>query len=108
MAGEHVAVVAVDALRPGFATKHEVEGREIVVTCTETTIRAWDATCPHADFQLGESRLVRGCLLECPMHGARFDVDDDGAVTKGPAKTPLDPIETRVHDGMVEVLVDWL
>lgn len=107
-ASDYVAVVAVDELRPGFATTRAVEGREIVLTRTEAGVRAWDATCPHADFQFGDSRLVRGCLLECPMHGARFDVDADGAVCKGPAKEPLEPVEIRIEDGTVEVLVDWL
>jgi len=103
-----VAVVPLDELRPGFATTHMVEGLEIVITLTEDgEPRAWDALCPHADFQLVASRLKRGCELECPMHGARFDVRD-GSVTKGPAKDPLVPIEARVEDGVVMVLADWL
>jgi nitrite reductase/ring-hydroxylating ferredoxin subunit len=104
-----VAVVRVDELRPGFATTHMVEGLEIIITLGEDGVpRAWDALCPHADFQLVPSRLKRGCELECPMHGARFDVLRDGSVTKGPAKDGLVPIESRVEDGTVLVLADWL
>jgi 3-phenylpropionate/trans-cinnamate dioxygenase ferredoxin subunit len=103
-----VAVVPLDDLRPGYATTHLVEGLEIVITLTDDgEPRAWDAQCPHADFQLVPSRLKRGCELECPMHGARFDARD-GSVTKGPAKDPLVPIEVRVDDGVVMVLADWL
>jgi nitrite reductase/ring-hydroxylating ferredoxin subunit len=106
-AARYVAVAAFDDLRPGFVTKHEVEGRDLVLARHEDEVRAYDATCPHADFQFGPSRLVRGCMIECPMHGARFQVLD-GSVAKGPAKDPLEPIEVRVEDGTVEVLVDWL
>ena len=106
-AGAYVAVAAVDDLRPGFVTVHEVEGRGIVLARTEEGVTAWDATCPHADFQFGPMRLRRGCELECPMHGARFDVAD-GHVLKGPATEPLEPVSSKVQDGVVCVLVDWL
>ena len=103
----YVAVVALDALKPGFVTKHEVEGRDLIVARNGDEVRAYDATCPHADFQFGPCRLVRGGLIECPMHGARFDALD-GSVAKGPATEPLETIEARVEDGTVQVLVDWL
>jgi nitrite reductase/ring-hydroxylating ferredoxin subunit len=103
-----VAVARLEELRPGFATTHEVEDRDIVITVSaEGTVRAWDAYCPHAEFQFGPGRLVGGCVLECPMHGARFDAAD-GSVVKGPAKEPLDAIEALVEDGTVMVGVDWI
>jgi nitrite reductase/ring-hydroxylating ferredoxin subunit len=102
-----VPVVELDGLREGFATTHLVEGFEIVLTLKAEGVQAWDARCPHADFQLVASRLRRGCELECPMHGARFDARD-GRVLKGPAKTPLEPIPCEVRDGVVMVLADWL
>lgn len=108
MTGEYVAVCAVDELREGFLSKHEVEGREVVIATTADGIHVYDATCPHSDFQLGPARLKRGCEVECPMHGARFRADASGEVVKGPAKDPLEVLASRVRDGNVEVLVDWL
>lgn len=105
--GEYVALAKLDDLRTGFLTIHEVEGRGIALARTENGVTAWDSTCPHAAFEFGPMRLQRGCVLECPMHGARFNVDD-GQVVKGPATEPLDPIEVRIKDGVVMVLVDWL
>jgi nitrite reductase/ring-hydroxylating ferredoxin subunit len=104
---EYAAIAGLAELRLGFLTIHEIEGRAIAVARTENGVTAWDATCPHAEFQFGPMRLLRGCVLECPMHGARFNVDD-GQVVKGPATEPLDPIEVRIEDGVVQVLVDWL
>lgn len=103
-----VPVVAVSSLREGFLTAHEVEGREVVVATTADGIHVYDATCPHAEFQIGPARLCRGAEVECQMHGARFKADASGAVTKGPAKEPLMVLESRIVDGSVEVLVDWL
>jgi nitrite reductase/ring-hydroxylating ferredoxin subunit len=51
--------------------------------------------------------MRRGCEIECPMHGARFRAVD-GEVLKGPATEPLERLESRVEDGRVMVLVDWL
>jgi nitrite reductase/ring-hydroxylating ferredoxin subunit len=105
--GEYVALAKLDDLRVGFLTIHEVEGRGIALARTENGVTAWDSTCPHAAFQFGPMRLQRGCVLECPMHGARFNVED-GQVVNGPATEPLDPIVIRIVDGIVMVLVDWL
>lgn len=104
----YVAVVAVEELREGFLSTHEVEGREVVIATTADGIHVYDATCPHSDFRFGPARLKRGCEVECPMHGARFRADGEGGVLKGPAKDPLDVLASRVVDGRVEVLVDWL
>lgn len=101
-------VVAVSELREGFLTIHEVEGRTVAVATTADGIHVYDATCPHAEFQFGPARLRRGSEVECQMHGARFKADASGAVTKGPAKEPLMVLESRIVDGTVEVLVDWL
>lgn len=105
--GEYAAVAKLADLRTGFLSIHEIEGRGIAVARTDNGVTVWDATCPHAQFQFGPMRLLRGCVLECPMHGARFNVED-GHVVKGPATEPLEPIEVRIEDGIVKVLVDWL
>lgn len=104
----YVAVAAVSDLREGFLSAREVEGRAVVIARTADGIHVYDATCPHSEFQLGPARLRRGCEVECQMHGARFRADATGAVTKGPATEPLEVLESRVTDGVVEVLVDWL
>jgi 3-phenylpropionate/trans-cinnamate dioxygenase ferredoxin subunit len=105
--GTFVAVVPLEELRVGFLTTHVVEDMEVILARTEAGVFAYDATCPHSDFQLVPGRLPKGCLVECPMHGARFDAAT-GDVVKGPAKEPLQAIEARVEDGVVELLVDWV
>jgi nitrite reductase/ring-hydroxylating ferredoxin subunit len=105
--GEFVAVVAVDDLRPGFLSTHVVEGRDFVIATTDEGVAVFDGYCSHAEFKLGDSRMRRGCEIECPMHGARFRAGD-GSVLKGPATEPLEQLESRIEDGTVMVLVDWL
>jgi nitrite reductase/ring-hydroxylating ferredoxin subunit len=105
-AGRYVEVTTLAALRDGFATLHKVAGRAIVIARSAQGVHAFDGTCTHARFHFGTSRLVGGCEIECPIHGARFDAAT-GAVTKGPAKLPLPRIDVQVDGEVVRVLVDW-
>lgn len=99
-------VASVEQVREGFVTLFKVAGRAVVLTKVQGQIAAFDGVCTHADFKLGTSRLVRGCAIECPVHGALFDAQS-GAVTKGPADTPLTKINTRVEGADVLVEVTW-
>ncbi len=101
-----VDVAKLEELRENFATLFKVAGRAIVIARTPAGINAYDGTCTHAKFHFGTSRLAGGCEIECPIHGARFDAAT-GAVTKGPAKLPLQRIEAVVENGIVRVRVDW-
>jgi nitrite reductase/ring-hydroxylating ferredoxin subunit len=70
---------------------------------------AVDAVCPHAGGLLAEGSLA-GRRLECPVHGAVFDVAT-GEVRRDPfaidpprgGVTRLGCYSTRVVAGMVEV-----
>jgi nitrite reductase/ring-hydroxylating ferredoxin subunit len=104
--GRYVAVTTLAELRESFATLHRVAGRAIVVARSAAGVHAFDGTCTHAKFHFGTSRLVGSCEIECPIHGARFDAAT-GAVTKGPARLPLERLAVEVENGVVRVLVDW-
>jgi nitrite reductase/ring-hydroxylating ferredoxin subunit len=65
------------------------------------TVYAFEATCPHAGARLVTGRVVGGCL-ECPVHGARFDLAK-GGVVRGPARRRLLVYDVRVRAGVVYV-----
>jgi len=60
---------------------------DVVLCSTPTGLYAVDAICTHALAFLDEGAL-HGHEIECPLHGARFDVRT-GAVLKRPATEPL-------------------
>jgi nitrite reductase/ring-hydroxylating ferredoxin subunit len=103
--GSFVAAARLDDLREGFMTVTEVDGIPVVLTNVEGTVRAFDGTCTHADFQFETSRLAKGCEIECPIHGARFSAAD-GGVVKGPAEEALEEFPCQVEeDGTVGVSI---
>jgi 3-phenylpropionate/trans-cinnamate dioxygenase ferredoxin component len=51
----------------------ELDGRAIAVFNVDGTYYAIDDVCTHDGGPLAEGELM-GCEIECPRHGARFDV----------------------------------
>jgi 3-phenylpropionate/trans-cinnamate dioxygenase ferredoxin subunit len=93
--------VAVDEVAPGRSQRCTVDGRAVLVCNVGGEFYAIADVCTHDRGPLGEGRL-RGFVVECPRHGARFDVRD-GAVKAPPAVKPIDTYPARVSDGNVEV-----
>jgi Rieske Fe-S protein len=60
-------------------------------------VHGFSAVCTHQGCIV--SSVQNGQII-CPCHGSRFDAQT-GAVTSGPANTPLPPVAVTVHDGGV-------
>lgn len=69
--------------------------------CDEDTWGAIDNVCTHDGGVLGEGEL-EDCLVECPRHGARFDLLT-GEVRALPAVFPVNAYPVRVVGGIVMV-----
>ncbi|MGH8982820.1 MAG: non-heme iron oxygenase ferredoxin subunit [Acidimicrobiia bacterium] len=91
----------VDEIAPGQAVKCTIDGRDVLVCNVGGEFYAVADVCTHDRGPLGEGRL-RGFVVECPRHGARFDVRD-GAVKAPPAIKPIETYPARVRDANVEV-----
>ena len=80
----------------------EASGRRIALCNSEGLFFAVQDVCSHDDGPLGEGRLC-GQEIECPRHGARFDIRS-GAATRMPAVVAIQVFKTKVQDG--DVLVE--
>ena len=69
----------------GDITSCEVENLEILICRVEGKLYAIEDNCSHADTPLSEGRLS-GFQINCPLHGASFDVRD-GTHSGPPAYT---------------------
>ena len=62
---------------------------------------AIEDVCPHDGSEIA-SGCVKNGILECPHHGATFDLRS-GDVLTPPAYDPLEIMQLRVENGFVEV-----
>jgi Rieske Fe-S protein len=62
-------------------------------------VAAWNAECPHLGCKVGWSEGKK--RFGCPCHDSAFSME--GEVQGGPAPRGMDPLETRVTNGHVEV-----
>lgn len=98
-----VAVASLDALEESLPTFVALEdGRRLCLVREGAVVHAVDDRCPHRDFALSGGDVVAPCVLECPWHGARFDLRT-GAVLQGPATDPVPVYAVQVTDDIVYV-----
>ena len=86
---------------PGTARVYAVRHREIAVCNVEGELYAIDDVCTHDGAPLDQGEVI-GFEIECPRHGARFDVRS-GDVTEAPAVLPVDTFPVRLTGDDIEV-----
>ncbi|HEY6794682.1 MAG TPA: Rieske (2Fe-2S) protein [Kineosporiaceae bacterium] len=69
----------------------------VVTRPTAGTVKAFSAVCTHQGCVVNQ---VADGTIDCPCHGARFDIQT-GAPTAGPARKPLAPAKVAVQGGTV-------
>jgi 3-phenylpropionate/trans-cinnamate dioxygenase ferredoxin subunit len=97
-----VQVARADQIAAGEVQVVDVGGRSLCVGHMEDgSFGAIDNVCTHDGGVLGEGELEGSCV-ECPRHGARFDLRT-GEVKALPAVFPVNAYPVRVVDGRIEV-----
>ena len=97
MAASSLPVAHVADIAPGTTRRVEL-GEEAVLLCNvDGTFYAIEDVCSHDGGELDQGELD-GCRIECPRHGAYFDVTTGDALTF-PAVVPIRTYALRVVDG---------
>jgi 3-phenylpropionate/trans-cinnamate dioxygenase ferredoxin subunit len=89
---------------PGRVKTVEVEDEDIALCNVGGQIYAIADVCTHDDGPLGEGYLL-GEEIECPRHGARFNVRT-GEVKTLPAIIPIPTFEVKIEGDDILVDVD--
>jgi 3-phenylpropionate/trans-cinnamate dioxygenase ferredoxin subunit len=101
---EYVKVASRDSLPPGAKLMTEIGERSILVFNVEGSFYAIDDTCTHDGGPLGEGDF-EGVEIQCPRHGARFDVRTGRALCL-PAFEPVATHRVEVRGDDVFVVLD--
>jgi 3-phenylpropionate/trans-cinnamate dioxygenase ferredoxin subunit len=79
----------------------DVDNMMVAVYNLDGEYIAIEDVCPHDGSEIATGCVKNG-ILECPHHGATFDLRSGEALTP-PAYEPLEMMQVRVDDGVVEV-----
>ena len=101
--GNLVTVGKADSVPPGRgATVKLKDGTEIALYNVKGAFYAIENFCPHKGYPLADSRLY-GNIVECDLHGWRFDVRTGECFTK--KACAIENYEVKIEDGMIKIKV---
>jgi 3-phenylpropionate/trans-cinnamate dioxygenase ferredoxin subunit len=85
----------------GTVKVYELGDRAVAVCNVDGELFAIDDVCTHDEASLDQG-FLEGCEIECPRHGARFDVTT-GRATALPAVVPVDTFPVRIEGEDIEL-----
>ncbi len=100
-----IKAAATNDIAQGKPKVVELNGLKIALCKVEgdSNVYAIEDICTHDDGPLAEGPVV-GSEIECPRHGAKFDVKT-GAALSMPAIVPVRTFKTRLSGNQIEVEV---
>ena len=96
-----VAVGSTGDLAPGEMKFVAVDRERVVLANIDGTFYALRDVCGHRNAPLSRGRLT-GCLIECPLHFAQFDMRT-GKLVDGPVSADIAVYEVRVESSVIYV-----
>lgn len=100
----YISLAPTSEIEPGQREIFDVDGLWIAVFNVGGEYYAIEDVCTHDGGPLAEGD-VYGYEIECPRHGARFDLRS-GAVTRMPAVVPVPWYPVRVENGEIQVGIE--
>lgn len=101
--GKKITVGRVADVPAGHgATVKLKDGAEVALFNVGGKFHAIENFCPHKAYPLADSRL-HGNIVECDLHGWRFDVTSGKCYTK--KNCSLESYEVVVEDEWIKILV---
>lgn len=99
---DFVKVATLDEIPEGGSRLVEIDDVRIALFNLEGTIHAIEDVCTHDGGPLVEGTIVNEYQVQCPRHGARFDIRTGEAVSF-PAFEPTNTYAVRVEGNDVWV-----
>ncbi|MEL6823989.1 MAG: non-heme iron oxygenase ferredoxin subunit [Calditrichota bacterium] len=86
----------------GTASKVEIAGYEIALFKLADGFYAIDDECSHDIASLSEGDIVDDCKIECPRHGALFDIRNGECLTP-PALIDVKSYPVKIEGGDIYI-----
>ncbi|HPR64912.1 MAG TPA: non-heme iron oxygenase ferredoxin subunit [Thermoanaerobaculia bacterium] len=98
-------VCSITDVPPGSKHRFQVDGEPVLIANIEGTFYAVSDTCSHADASLADG-IMEGTEVECPYHGARFDIRTGNALSL-PAVSPIESFTVSVEGDEIYIESDF-
>ncbi len=99
-----ITVATVGDIKPGKAIRVEIDDEPVAIFNIDGTFYAIGDTCSHEEASLSEGDVFGDCV-ECPLHGAEFDIKTGKAKTL-PAVSPVPTYAVKIEGDAVLVSLD--
>lgn len=99
-----VKVANADEIPEGTAMRALVDGTPVAIFNANGRFFVIGDTCTHEEASLSEGEMVGEYTVECPLHGAEFDIRTGRALCL-PATGTTGSFEVVVDDGVIAVKV---
>lgn len=99
--GDFVTIATTDEIQPGERLVVELGREWVAVFNVDGQYYAIQDLCTHDDGPLAEGEL-NGCVIECPRHGAQFDIRN-GKVLSPPAVVDVPVYKVRVQGNDIQL-----
>jgi 3-phenylpropionate/trans-cinnamate dioxygenase ferredoxin subunit len=96
-----IDVAPVAELAPGQNKIVDVEGTDVAIFNVDGDYYAIEDVCSHDGGELASGKVC-GLEIECPRHGAHFDLATGEALT-APAYEDIAVFPVRVADGIIQI-----
>lgn len=100
---EFTTVATADEIKPGERLIVELGRHWVAIFNVDGSYYAIEDLCPHDEGPVAEGKLD-GCVIECPRHGATFDIRT-GKVLSPPALVDVPHYQVRVEGNDVQIAV---
>jgi len=98
---EYVTVAKTTEIAPGAVRVFSVAGQAVAIANAQGKFYAFADVCTHDNGPVAEGELD-GCEIECPRHGARFNVVT-GAALSMPAVVPLPVYDLKIDGDKITI-----
>jgi len=93
---DYLKVASIEEIPQGGSKLVEVDMVRVALFNLDGVIYAIEDVCTHDGGPLVEGRVVNDCQVQCPRHGARFDIRS-GVAVAFPAFEPTRTYAVRVE-----------
>jgi len=105
MAGRYTKACAESDIEEGKTRVVAIESKPVILAKFGGEIFALEGICSHDGGEFGANEKVIDGQIECPRHGARFDIKT-GEATRMPAVVGINSYDAKVENGDIYVAVD--